>query len=329
VLRLGEQRVGQRAERGVRVDDRAPGIGLGLGHDDGEIGHGGRETDGPVPGDGALWRQHHERGRHGDCVPHGVGRYPAGMSLTSSRDPGAIVAALSARAVLSRTTWPGGAMVWRAWGDGPPLVLLHGASGTWTHWIRNVPALADVVAAAIEQVVPPPSPLALAGFSFGSIVGGLVAARLRRRVHTLVLIGPGGTGLPLFRTPALLRLDAGPPPEAVHRENLARLMIGDAAAIDDLAVHLQMENIRRARFRSGAIPMSDALLKGLPGITARLCAIWGGRDAFMGPAYVEACTRLFRSFRPDVDVRVVPGAGHWVNYEAAETVNALLLEMLG
>ena len=35
-----------------------------------------------------------------------------------------------------------GDMVWRAWGDGPPLVLLHGASGSWTHWIRNVLPLA-------------------------------------------------------------------------------------------------------------------------------------------------------------------------------------------
>ncbi len=33
-------------------------------------------------------------------------------------------------------------MVWRSWGAGPPLVLLHGASGSWTHWIRNVLPLA-------------------------------------------------------------------------------------------------------------------------------------------------------------------------------------------
>jgi len=35
-----------------------------------------------------------------------------------------------------------GRIVWRTWGSGPPLVLFHGGSGSWTHWIRNVEALA-------------------------------------------------------------------------------------------------------------------------------------------------------------------------------------------
>ena len=35
-----------------------------------------------------------------------------------------------------------GSMVWRVWGDARPLVLLHGASGSWTHWIRNIAPLA-------------------------------------------------------------------------------------------------------------------------------------------------------------------------------------------
>lgn len=34
-----------------------------------------------------------------------------------------------------------GVMVWRSWGEGLPVVLLHGGSGSWTHWVRNITAL--------------------------------------------------------------------------------------------------------------------------------------------------------------------------------------------
>jgi len=123
------------------------------------------------------------------------------------------VESLGTRAV---TPCAAGSMVWRIWGEGPPLVLLHGASGSWTHWIRNVlplaarfrvlvpdmpgfgdsdapldphtaPGLADLVASGLDVILPPPTELDLAGFSFGGIVAGLMAARLERRVRTLVL----------------------------------------------------------------------------------------------------------------------------------------------
>ena len=31
---------------------------------------------------------------------------------------------------------------------------------------------------------------------------------------------------------------------------------------------------------------------------------------------------------PEADTRLIPGAGHWVAYEAADAVNETLLEML-
>ncbi len=34
-------------------------------------------------------------------------------------------------------------IAWRCWGSGPDVVLLHGGSGGWNHWIRNVEALAE------------------------------------------------------------------------------------------------------------------------------------------------------------------------------------------
>lgn len=254
----------------------------------------------------------------------------------------------------------GGAMVWRRWGAGPPVVLLHGASGSWTHWIRNIPALAArrallvpdmagfgdsdalpephtaerlaaTLAIGLETLLPAPVPVDLAGFSFGSIIAGVLAARLGRRVERLALIGPGGLGLPTA-VAGLVLARVAPDMGAVatreaHRENLRRLMLGDPAAADDLAVHVQAENLRRSRFKSGDIPTSDVLLRALPRAEARLAAIFGERDAFVGPHLDERRRRLAQ-VQPGLDFRVVAGAGHWANYEAPDIVDRALLEML-
>ena len=250
-------------------------------------------------------------------------------------------------------------MVWRVWGDGRPLVMLHGASGSWTHWIRNIlplaarfrvivpdmpgfgesetppephtaDALADLVVASLASVVSPPAELDIAGFSFGGIIGGLVAARLGRRVRTLVLLGAGGLGLPPAPTPPLRRIHADMTPDEIrraHRENLRIVMIANPDRIDDLAVSLQIENLRRARFKSGSIPASDVLWRALPAIRARITGIWGSRDAFVG-AHLEDRRRRLASVQRDLDFRTVDGAGHWIPYEAADQVTAALLDML-
>jgi pimeloyl-ACP methyl ester carboxylesterase len=284
----------------------------------------------------------------GDLAPRRPGESPA-----------AFVGRLDAAATREVTRHAGGTMTWRSWGAGPPLVLLHGATGSWTHWILAVgplarrlrviapdmpgfgdsdppagdsaDALADAVASGLEALRPAPAPLHLAGFSFGGIVAGLAAARLGARVTTLVLVGPNGMALPMRPTRPLRRVEPGMTAEAVlavHRENLGILMLADPARADDLAVHVQVENVRTARFKSGAIPASDALLRALPAVRARLAGIWGARDAFAAPFIAER-RRVLAAFEPDLDFRVVEGAGHWVPYEAADTVAAALVELVG
>lgn len=253
-------------------------------------------------------------------------------------------------------------MTWRVWGAGRPLVLLHGASGSWTHWIRNIPplaarfrvlapdmpgfgdsdaptgphtadVLADAIAAGLDVVIPPPADFDLAGFSFGGIIGGLVAARLAHRVRTLVLLGAGALALPPIAMPTLNPITPDMTPAQivdVHRQNLGMLMIADARRIDDLAVFVQMDNLRRARFKSGTIPTSDVLLKALPAIRARIAGIWAARDAFSGSRAerVDEHRRTLATVQPDLDFRVIPDAGHWIPFEAPDAVNAALLDML-
>ena len=251
-------------------------------------------------------------------------------------------------------------MVWRVWGVGEPLVLFHGGSGSWTHWIRNIPTLsrhyelwvadipglgdsamspkpwtpasiAEVAAAGIEQLFPGKAPLRLAGFSFGGHVAGLVAAHLQQRVCELTLIGVAGLGLRADPREPFAKERTGMSAAevaAVFHQNLAVLMFADAAKIDALAVHLQAENIKRARFRSRPFAATDELARALERVTAPVQTIWGTRDVIARPS-LPARLDILRRHHPELRVRLIEGAGHWVMYEAADEFNATFLDLLG
>jgi pimeloyl-ACP methyl ester carboxylesterase len=251
-------------------------------------------------------------------------------------------------------------VAWRLWGEErlPALVLLHGDFGSWTHWIRCIAPLArrcrvvvpdmpgygdsgalsepwgpedmaGALAAGLAQLLPPRA-YRLAGFSFGGIVAGHLAATEGERVEALALLGPGGLGLPRPALPPLRRPDRGMAPGEVlmvHRHNLAALMLADPERADALALHVQSENARRARARAGDIPAGDALLRALPRLRApRLLGLWGERDVWAQP--VHAREEVLRRLRPDVDFRTIPGAGHWTPYEAPGAVVTALLDLL-
>jgi pimeloyl-ACP methyl ester carboxylesterase len=53
--------------------------------------------------------------------------------------------------------------------------------------------------------------------------------------------------------------------------------------------------------------------------------IWGGRDATAYP-HVEERKRLLQSVQPGARFTVVPDAGHWVQFEAADAFNRIITE---
>jgi pimeloyl-ACP methyl ester carboxylesterase len=249
-------------------------------------------------------------------------------------------------------------MVWRVWGRGDPLVLFHGGSGSWTHWIRvipevskhyelwvaDIPGLGDsamppkpwvpqstteVVVAGLQHLFAKDVQLSLAGFSFGGQIAGLSAAQLGDRVRSLTLIGVAALGLSTAPRPPFAKRRPGMSPSevaAAFRQNLEILMFANPANIDALAIHLQAHNIARARFRSRPFAATDTLARALERVTAQLKTIWGTRDIVARPS-LEARLDALRRHHPELQVRLIEGAGHWVMYEAAREFNAAFLAL--
>ena len=283
---------------------------------------------------------------------------PAGADPAAA-EPAAIVDALDSKAHKLRTPCGDGTMVWRVWGRGAPLLLFHGGSGSWTHWLRNIPELsrhyqlwvpdlpglgqsamppepwipassADVIVAGLEQLLPGPRPLRLAGFSFGGHIAGLTAARMGDRIQDLTLIGVAALGLRADPREPFAKQRSGMSAReiaAVFQQNLRVLMFADPDNIDALAIHLQAENIKRARFRSRPFAATDGLAKALAVVTAPLKTIWGTRDIIARDS-LEQRLAILRQHHPELEVRLIEGAGHWVAYEAADRFNAALLGLL-
>lgn len=287
----------------------------------------------------------------------------ADAAAPSPGAPEAVLAALEARSRRHETPCGDGAMAWREWGPPGggterPLVLFHGGSGSWRHWVRNIerlsadrrvvcPDLPGLGLSAMPPRADTPAPIAavaraglasvlggadepydLAGFSFGALVAGHVAAEAGPELRSLTLVGAASMGLPRPRTELVtVRDKEGDERVAAHRHNLAVLMFADPARIDALALRVQELNTREARFRSRGFAGTALLRDAVARATAPVALVYGERDAIAWPE-VEARFAALRSVRPDAWTGVVPGAGHWVAYEAAPAFDAMLLDML-
>ena len=276
--------------------------------------------------------------------------------FANDHSPAEILADFERRAQRFETPCGDGAMVWRAWGSGPPLLVIHGAHGAWSHWVRNIDALAasrtvwaidlpgngdsampvredfaaisEAIGDGLRALVGPELPIDVAGFSFGGVAAGYLAFHQPDVVRRLILIGTGGLGTPggAIQLQRLRGLEAEER-RAAQRANLLGLMLHHPDSVDELALHLQAANGPRGRLNPRSLVLPDRLLEVLPRLTVRVDAIWGEHDRpHPDPALQEA---VMRRSHPDMEFHVIPGAGHWVMYERPQAFNRVLLDLLG
>lgn len=276
--------------------------------------------------------------------------------FANDHSPAEILADFERRAQRFETPCGDGAMVWRAWGSGPPLLVIHGAHGAWSHWVRNIDALAasrtvwaidlpgngdsamptredfaaisEAIGDGLRALVGHELPIDVAGFSFGGVAAGYLGFHQPDVVRRLILIGTGGLGTPggAIQLQRLRGLE-GEERRAAQRANLLGLMLHHPDSVDELALHLQAANGPRGRLNPRSLVLPDRLLEVLPRLTVRVDAIWGEHDRpHPDPALQEA---VMRRSHPDMEFHVISGAGHWVMYERPQAFNRVLLDLLG
>jgi 2-hydroxy-6-oxonona-2,4-dienedioate hydrolase len=237
------------------------------------------------------------------------------------------------------------------------VLLLHGGSGSWTHWLRNIDTLAQrytVYAADLpgcgDSALPAGArdadsihehvgngiaqiaggaPVELVAFSFGTLVAGFVTATRPELVKRLHLVGCAGLGLgrPQLNLVSL----AGVPPqghEAIVRANMESLMVLHPQTLDDTALSLHHANLERDRLRRRRISRTAVMIDLQTGWKCPVHAIWGSGDVLIR----HATPAGLRELLDGCDLRaltLIEDAGHWVQYERQPAFDAALLQGLG
>ena len=269
-------------------------------------------------------------------------------------------------ALAERRTTPCGAgqMLWHVWGQAhpgvAPLVLLHGGSGSWTHWVRNI----DPLVAAGRQVWVPDlpgfggsdvpakgtdgdamvaplnegllhlaqgQPVDLVGFSLGGMVAGMLLAAHPQLAQRLVLVGAPAMGVVperQFELRAWRHLSDPAEQLEVHRHNLAALMLHDPQHIDGLALDLHVANMQHDRMPRRRLSSTDILARSLPRVPCPVHVIYGQHDALYRQ-YINRLEAAYAAVVPDLrGFTLIDGAGHWVQFEKPQAFDAALLAAL-
>jgi pimeloyl-ACP methyl ester carboxylesterase len=257
-------------------------------------------------------------------------------------------------------------MVWHEWGQealeqgASSLVLLHGGSGSWTHWIRNVaPLVADgfhVLAvdlpgfgdsalpdsgADVDALIEPlhaawqtlraSDHVSFVGFSFGGMTAALWMLAYPQDASNLILVGSPGLGITSpHRVPlkGWRHLSTEDLQIQAHRHNLLALMLHDESKLDELAMTVHRLNVARDRMPRRRLSGTPIVADALPHIACPVHVIYGEWDALYKGCMSEV-EKIFKKVTPHLaSWQLVSGSGHWVQFEAPEAFQLALKKTL-
>ena len=248
---------------------------------------------------------------------------------------------------------------WREAGHGaPPLVLLHGLGGSRISWEPQLAALADrarvvawdapgygaapslpgavTFAALADAVVSLADELGadafhLAGISFGGMIAQHLAIRHPARVLSLTLLatspkfGLDGTSPDEWRAARLAPLDAGHEPVEFADRVLAGIAGPHITATARAGQRAAMARVTGDALRRSIdclVTHDTRHLLGTIDVPTRVLV--GALDEETPPDY----SRQLAALIPQAQLDVIDGAGHLLNVEASDAVNAALAEQL-
>ncbi len=240
-----------------------------------------------------------------------------------------------------------------------PIVLVHGLGCNWTLWIKQLAWLVSYRRViAVDVRGSPQSRPAAQGWSTADMAADLRAVVEDARLVKPVLVGlsMGGTiilqyaldysdalsHLVVVDTPACLPKEYQQQQEQQQEVHLINTVSVAETAQRRLSRYFASSQDRRLEqwlvamvaatetdnYRSQAhATFAFAFNEGdrLREIAVPTTVIWGAHDVML-PVFVA---RIIQQAIPHATLRIIEGAGHFVNLEAPEAFNALLAEVLG
>ncbi|REF89173.1 pimeloyl-ACP methyl ester carboxylesterase [Methylovirgula ligni] len=250
-------------------------------------------------------------------------------------------------------------ITWRKWGAGPAVVLLHGAYGSWLHWLRNIAPLASAnsvwvpdlpgfgdsilrdpanrtldgvgvsLARGFREIAGGEGEISIAGFSFGTRIAADMASELGARVRDLVLVGPHAFAErvePQMKPRSWRAIRDLDEMISAQKHNLAAIMFASPAAIDDAAIYIQMKNTFFAAIAVRA-PAHAQFWNALRTRRGSIAAIWGEEDVYHKGVLPRRIDEL-RGRCPSARASIIARAGHWAMYEQANSFNSILRDFV-